>query len=124
MKTLVALSKIYLNCFSLLSLSAYKRKMIEQMPLPKSQLAKQTLVAHARKLVEKMQGSNRSKACNTYITNIAKSSYLELHEKKFAKPLRFGISAVFLSRLKSFSIFASGIWFHRELEDGILFLTA
>ena len=46
-------------------------------------------------------------------TDIKKTSYPALHKKflchHLKKPLRFGISAIFLSRLKSFSKFASGI---------------
>ena len=44
-------------------------------------------------------------------TDIKKTSYPALHKKflchYFKKPQRFGISAIFLSRLKSFSIFAN-----------------
>ena len=36
------------------SLRKHKREMIEQKPLPKSQLTKQTLVAHASKLIIKI----------------------------------------------------------------------
>ena len=52
--TLVAQNKTYLNYFSLSSLCEHKRKVTEQIPLPKPQLAKQTLVAHASKLIERM----------------------------------------------------------------------
>ena len=44
----------HLSYCSLSSLTKHKRKMTEQMPLPKSKLEKQTLVAHASKSIAKM----------------------------------------------------------------------
>ena len=56
--TLVAQNNMYLNYCILPSLYEHKREMIKQKPLSKSQLTKQTLVAHASKLITKINGSN------------------------------------------------------------------
>ena len=56
----------------------HKREMIEQKPLPKSQLTKTTLVAHASKLVIKIQGSNPNWRLQCYF---AINKILALYQK-------------------------------------------